>query len=115
MLEAVDICIACKENPHAALFQCGERVVDCLHAMLEGRLRPVTSLVKVPVILTGAAATASAPLAELHGRARQALAAEPALRVFSLLKFFTFAASAGMEQAVLALTAGQAAPRPRNP
>src|SRR3546814_11264616 len=80
MLEAVDICIACKGNPHADLFQCGERVVACLHAMLEGRLRPVPSLVKAPVILTGAAETASGPLAEIHGRARQAPAAEPAPR-----------------------------------
>src|SRR3546814_15730315 len=92
MLEAVDICIACKENPHADLFQCGERVVDCLHAMLEGRLRPVTSLVTVPVILTGAAETASGPLAEIHGRARQAPAAAPASWDLSLLQAFTFTA-----------------------
>ncbi|HEY9537412.1 MAG TPA: M81 family metallopeptidase [Kiloniellaceae bacterium] len=113
MLEAVDICIACKENPHADLFQCGERVVDCLHAMLEGRLRPVTSLVKVPVILTGAAETASGPLAEIHGRARQALAAEPALWDVSILNVFPFADDAGMGQAVLALTDGEAAPGQR--
>src|SRR3546814_11307683 len=115
MLEAVDICIACKVNPHADLFQCGERVVDCLHAMLEGRLRPVTSLVKVPVILTGAAETASGPLAEIHGRARQALAAEPALWDVPILHVFTFADDTGLGQAGLALTAGEAAPGPGMP
>src|SRR3546814_8907331 len=77
--------------------------------MLEGRLRPVTSLVKVPVILTGAAETASGPLAEIHGRARQALAAEPALWDVSILNVFPFADDAGMGQAVLALTDGEAA------
>src|SRR3546814_11120183 len=81
--------------------------------MLEGRLRPVTSLVKVPVILTGAAETASGPLAEIHGRARQALAAEPALWDVSILNVFPFADDAGMGQAVLALTDGEAAPGQR--
>src|SRR3546814_16937879 len=98
MLEAVDICIACKENPHADLFQCGERVVDCLHAMLEGRLRPVTSLVKVPVILTGAAETASGPLAEIHGRARPATAPEPALWALSTPTRFSLAADPALGQ-----------------
>src|SRR3546814_9485477 len=81
--------------------------------MLEGRLRPVTSLVKVPVILTGAAETASGPLAEIHGRARQALAAEPALWDVSILNVFPFADDAGMGQAVLAPTDGEAAPGQR--
>jgi microcystin degradation protein MlrC len=113
MLEAADICIACKENPHADLFQCGERVVDCLHAMLEGRLRPVTSLVKVPMILTGAAETAGGPLAEIHDRARKALAEEPALWDVSILNVFPFADDTRMGQAVLALTDQDAAPGQR--
>src|SRR3546814_13038910 len=81
--------------------------------MLEGRLRPWTSRVKVPVILTGAAETASGPLAEIHGRARQALAAEPALWDVSILNVFPFADDAGMGQAVLALTDGEADPGQR--
>lgn len=109
MLAAVDICIACKQNPHADLFQCGEQVADCLHAMLEGRLRPVTSLVKVPMILTGSAETTCGPLAELHDRARAAVAATPALWDVSLLNVFPFADDAGMGQAVLTLTDGDAA------
>src|SRR3546814_50384 len=78
-----------------------------------GRRRPVTSRVKVPVILTGAAETASGPLAEIHGRARQALAAEPALWDVSILNVFPFADDVGMGQAVLALTDGEAAPGQR--
>ncbi len=103
MLQAVDICIACKENPHSDLFECGERVVECLDAVLQDRLRPVSSLVKVPMILTGAAETDSGPLAELHRQARDAVAAEAALWDVSIFNVYPFADDVGMGQAVVAL------------
>lgn len=103
MLQAAEICIACKENPHSDLFECGERVAACLDAVLRDRLRPVSCLVKVPMILTGGAETDSGPLAELHRRAREALAAEPALWDVSIFNVYPFADDGDMGQAVVAL------------
>src|SRR3546814_19084045 len=71
ILEAVDICLACKENPHADLFQCGARVVGCLPALLEGRPPPVHSPVKVTVILPGRPAPDTCLLAAAPGRETQ--------------------------------------------
>ena len=75
MLRAADILIACKENPHADVVACGERVADCLDAMLAGRLRPVMAMAKAPMFLAGAGEFASGPLAALHARARALQAA----------------------------------------
>lgn len=107
MLAAADVCIACKENPHSDLFECGEKVGACLHAILEGRLRPVTSLVKVPMILTGGAETGYGPLAELHRRARRAVGANKALWDVSLFNVFPFADDVEMGQAVVCLSDGE--------
>lgn len=104
MLAASDFCTACKENPHADVVQCGELVGDALDAMLTGRLKPVSALAKIPMVLCGAADTAAGPLAELHRRARASIAGEPALWDVSLFNVFPFADDRGMGQAVLVTT-----------
>lgn len=104
MLEAADICIACKENPHADLFRCGERVVECLDAILNKQLRPVSCLVKVPMILTGAAETGSGPLAELHRQAREAVTASSTLWDVSIFNVFPFSDDINMGQAIHVLS-----------
>lgn len=103
MLRAADVCIACKENPHSDLFACGERVADALDAILDGRLHPVSCLVKVPMILVGGAETDNGPLAELHRRARDAVAADATLRDVSIFNVYPFADDADMGQAIVAL------------
>jgi microcystin degradation protein MlrC len=103
MLRAADICIACKENPHADVVACGERVADCADAMLAGRLRPVTAMAKAPMFLGGAAETASGPLSDLHARARVLQAANPRLRDISLFNVFRYLDDHDMGQAVTVL------------
>ena len=76
MLEAVDICIACKENPHSDVVECGRKVADCLLAVLDGSLAPVNTLAKVPMILPGAGETASGPLFDIHEAARRQVDAD---------------------------------------
>ena len=101
MLDASDFCTACKENPHADVVQCGELVADSLDAIITGKLKPVSALTKIPMVLCGAADTAAGPLAELHRRARAAIAREPALWDVSLFNVFPFADDFGMGQGVL--------------
>jgi microcystin degradation protein MlrC len=103
MLRAADILIACKENPHADVVASGERVADCLDAMLAGRLRPVTAMAKAPMFLAGAGETGSGPLADLHARARALQAASPQVRDISLFNVFRWLDDHDMGQAVTVL------------
>jgi microcystin degradation protein MlrC len=106
MLGAVDICIACKENPHSDVVECGTRVATCLDAALAGRLRPVTTLVKVPMLLPGGQETGSGPLAELHARARALAAQHTEFHDISLFNVFRSIDDAGIGQAVTVLSHG---------
>lgn len=101
MLDAVDFCAACKENPHADVVQCGELVGYSLDAILTAKFEPVSALTKIPMVLCGRADTAAGPLAELHRRARAAIARERALWDVSLFNVFPFADDVGMGQGVL--------------
>lgn len=106
MLRSVDICIACKENPHSDVVSCGERVVECLAAVLDGTFEPVLTMAKVPMILPGAAETGSGPLAELHARGRVLAAAHPEIWDISLFNVYPYADDENMGQAVVVLTHG---------
>jgi microcystin degradation protein MlrC len=109
MLGAVDICIACKENPHSDVVECGERVMECLDAVLDGRLKPVLTMAKAPMVLPGGGGTGSGPLAALHSRARAMKAANPAIWDVSLYNVYPHADDAGMGQAVVVLSDGESA------
>lgn len=104
MLGAADICIACKENPHSDVIECGEKVAACLLAMLDGRLRPVTSMAKVPMILPGAAETASGPLYEIHHEARLANERDNGIWDISLFNVFRYSDDENIGQAAVVLT-----------
>ncbi len=106
MLRSVDICIACKENPHSDVVSCGERVVECVAAVLDGELEPVLTMAKVPMILPGAAETGAGPLAELHARARALAMGHPQIRDISLFNVYPHADDADIGQAVVVLTDG---------
>lgn len=110
MVDAVDICIACKENPHSDVVECGEKVADSVLAVLDGTLDPVTFMAKVPMILPGAGETASGPLAEIHARARQAAAANPAICDISIFNVFRYADDDDIGQAVVILSDGMFEP-----
>jgi microcystin degradation protein MlrC len=90
MLNAVDICIACKECPHVDFHECGARVVDCLHSMLQGQLKPVRAMAKAPMIHLDSGLTRSAPLSEIIAHARDIMAREPAIRDISLFEVYRF-------------------------
>ncbi|MCF6108928.1 M81 family metallopeptidase [Mesorhizobium muleiense] len=104
MLAAVDICIACKENPHSDVIECGEKVAAYLLAMLNGSLRPVTAMAKIPMILPGAAETATGPLREIHDQARVATKECPAIWDVSLFNVFRYADDEDIGQAAVVLT-----------
>ncbi|MBZ9761743.1 M81 family metallopeptidase [Mesorhizobium sp. CA8] len=106
MLRSVEICIACKENPHSDVVSCGERVVECLTAVLDGMLEPVLTMAKVPMILPGAAETGAGPLAELHARARAIAAAHPEIWDISLFNVYPYSDDEDMGQAIVVLTHG---------
>lgn len=106
MLQAIDICIACKENPHADVVQCGERVAECLDAVRAGRLRPVSVMTKVPMLLPGAQETTSGPLFDLHARARALRANAPSIWDISLFNVFRSIDDVDIGQAVTVLSDG---------
>jgi microcystin degradation protein MlrC len=106
MLRSVDICIACKENPHSDVVSCGERVVECLAAALDGIFEPVLTTAKVPMILPGAAETSAGPLAELHARARALAAAHPEIWDISLFNVYPYADDENIGQAVVVMMHG---------
>lgn len=106
MLRSVDICIACKENPHSDVVLCGERVIECLAAVLEGTFEPVFTMAKVPMILPGAAETGAGALAELHSHARAIAAAQPDIWDISLFNVYPYADDQELGQAVVVLTHG---------
>ena len=109
MLGSVDICIACKENPHSDVVECGERVMECLAAVLDGRLKPVVTMAKAPMVLPGAGGTRSGPLAALHRRARAMKAANPAIWDVSLYNVYPHADDVDMGQTVVVLSNGESA------
>jgi len=104
MLEAADICIACKQNPHADVVEAGERVAHCVSDMLAGRLKPVTALVKVPMVLAGKVETVQQPLAGVFADARWAEITENTVRDISIFTAYPFVDDEGLGQAVLAMT-----------
>lgn len=104
MLEAVDICIACKENPHSDVVECGRKVADCLLAVLDGSLEPANALAKVPMILPGAGETASGPLFDIHEAARRQINADDSIWDISIFNVFRYADDKDIGQAVVVLT-----------
>jgi len=107
MIDAVDICIACKQNPHSDVVECGHKVADCVLAMLDGRLKPVTTMAKVPMILPGAGETANGPLFEIHQMARDYIRADPDIWDISLFNVFRYSDDHDIGQAVVLTTNGK--------
>jgi len=66
MMEASDICIACKENPHSDYHLAGDRAAELLVRTLRGEIVPVSSAVWVPAVLRSKLETGSGPLRDLH-------------------------------------------------
>ncbi|TGU45267.1 M81 family peptidase [bacterium M00.F.Ca.ET.152.01.1.1] len=106
MLDNTDICIACKENPHSDFVECGQKVAELLIEQLEGRLKPVTVSARVPMILPGAAETASGPLAEIHAKAREYAAMHPSIKDISIYNVFRFTDDDEIGQVITILSDG---------
>jgi microcystin degradation protein MlrC len=106
MLTASDFCTACKENPHADVSACGEKVAQGVLAMLAGQFCPVQTLAKARMVLPGAQETASGPLHELHRQARQWQAADAAIWDVSLYNVYRALDDEDMGQAAVVVSNG---------
>ena len=84
MLNAADIIVACKENPHTDYDLAGQRVAELMLATLAGDIKPVTAAVWVPLLLSGRTETAVNPLARLHTLRRKLLSDNKGLLDISL-------------------------------
>lgn len=104
MLENADICIACKENPHADVVECGERVASLMLDVLDGKLNPVAVMGKTRHILPGKMETGTGPLADMHQRARELSAQNPNIRDISLYNVFRFIDAEDIGSAAVVLT-----------
>lgn len=106
MLENTDICIACKENPHADVVECGERTAELTLQVLQGRLEPVVVSARVPMILPGAGETASGPLGTIHAMARSIAAVGSGIVDISIYNVFRYADDYDIGQVVTVMTDG---------
>lgn len=108
MARAADVLVAYKTNPHADMAETGDKAAALLLERLEGRLRPVRALVKLPFLTRGNDETDRGPLAALHAEARRLVEAEPSLRDLSITNVNPFVDAPGAGQAVLATADGDA-------
>ncbi len=109
MLRSTDICIACKENPHSDVVECGAKVAKLVLEVLRGSLSPVTTSIRVPMILPGAGETASGPLGEIHAKARAIQKVLPEIIDLSIYNVFRYADDRHIGQVITVMTNG---PRP---
>lgn len=106
MLENTDICIACKENPHSDVVECGMRAAELILQVLRGDLRPVVVRARVPMILPGAGETASGPLGEIHDKARAFASGAAGIVDISIYNVFRYADDYNIGQVVTVMTDG---------
>ncbi len=104
MLENADICIACKENPHSDVVDCGERVGALVLDVLHGKLSPVTVMAKTRHILPGKMETGTGPLFDMHRRARELADQHKSVRDISLYNVFRFIDAEDIGSAAVILT-----------
>jgi len=106
MLEQLDFASAYRTNPHGDAAQTGERVATQLLHILDTGARPVGFSALVPMLTRGNDETAHGPLADLHARARAAVAAGDGLLDVSIFNVNPFIDGAGVGQTVLAYADG---------
>ncbi|MEM7123130.1 MAG: M81 family metallopeptidase [Pseudomonadota bacterium] len=104
MLGAADICIACKENPHSDVVDCGNDVAQLVLDVLHGRLRPVMTMAKTRMLLPGKNGTSEPPLSDMHQRAKDMVASDPHVRDITLYNAFRFLDAPDIGQAAVVLT-----------
>jgi microcystin degradation protein MlrC len=106
LMAACDIVTACKENPHSDVVEAGDRAARLALSMIAGRIRPRTTMIKLPMLCGGE--TKDGPLAELHAMARAALKDDSRLLDVSIFNVHPFRNVPDMGQAILAIADGNA-------
>ncbi|MEW7009098.1 M81 family metallopeptidase [Lentilitoribacter sp. EG35] len=102
MISSVDICVACKENPHSDVVECGIKVADLLYATINGDILPTMCMIKVPMVLPGNAETTSGPLYDIHKTARHLQPNNKQILDISIFNMFPYVDDIDTGQAVLA-------------
>ncbi|KRE00803.1 hypothetical protein ASE61_20390 [Bosea sp. Root670] len=108
VLESADIVVACKENPHTDYDLAGERAAALLVETLQGKVAPVTASVWLPFIFGAQMETARGPLAALHARRCQMMAANPQLLDISIYNCTTLVDVPDGQQCITAIADGDA-------
>lgn len=106
LLEAVDICTGCKENPHSDVVETGERVAHLVLKQCDGSILPVSAYVRLPMLLQGGSETSEWPLADLHGLAREALAQNERLLDVSIFNVHPFNDAPDIGQVIVGIADG---------
>jgi microcystin degradation protein MlrC len=106
MLQAADVLVACKENPHTDYDLAGARAAELLLHKCRDQLRPVTAAVWLPLVLGARLETAEGPLARLHERRRQLLHESATLLDISIYNTTALLDVAGAGQCVTATADG---------
>jgi microcystin degradation protein MlrC len=104
MLTNANFCTGYKHNPHSDVFETGNRVLIRLLDILNGNIRPVTALNKVPMLTRGRDETTEGHIKEIHDFARALMEKHPALFDISIFNVQHFLDAPGLGQAVIAVT-----------
>lgn len=108
LIDACDIVVAYRTNPHVDQRECGRRAARLLTRMVRGEIRPRVALAKPPMILNIMAQdTSRDPLKGFMERAR-AMESEPGILAASLLPGFAYADVPQMGPAVVVVADGDA-------
>lgn len=107
MLDAADLLVACKENPHSDFNRTGQRIAQLASFMHESTIAPKMHVAKIPMLLAGATETASGPLAEAHRILKDWASNDPAALDASLCNCQPFLDVPGMGQTVIAISDGE--------
>lgn len=108
MLAGADLVLACKDNPHTDYDIAGERAATLLVETCRQRIAPVTAAIWLPLIFGAQMETARGPLASLHARRREILAAHPSLLDISICNCTTLVDVPAGDQCITAIADGDA-------
>ncbi|KUM23419.1 hypothetical protein AU467_33510 [Mesorhizobium loti] len=106
MVDAADILVGYKTNPHSDIPETGEKALAELAEMVKQRWRTVRVLAKVPLLLQGRTVTSVWPLREIYARAAKAVADDPDLIDVSIFTGHLYLDIAGSGQAIVATSRG---------
>jgi len=104
MLTYADFCSACKQCPHSDLVETGVRVFETVNDILGKKIKPVTAMGKVPMLLRGKELTTEEPIQSIQAHARKLEREHPSIVDISIFNVQHFLDGHDLGQAVVVVS-----------